>query len=187
MRRRLAGLACAALLLSACGASLSPEEKLRDLTSAVVAAANDRDPSTLRAAVAELSSEIDNQERRGDISANQATVLQRFLADLEKSAPLLTSSPTPSPTPSATPSPTPSPTPSESPTPSPEPSPTPSETPAPTAEPSPTETPSVVPTGIGVGLGQSSPQASAKPSSAKPNAKPSGKASSSPAASAATL
>ncbi len=157
MRRRLAGLACAALLLSACGASLSPEEKLRDLTSAVVTAADDRDPSSLRAAVAELSAEIDNQERRGDISANQATVLQRFLADLEKNASLLTASPTPSPTASATPSPTPSATASPTPSPTPTASPTPSPTASATAAPTPSQTVTVVPTGLGAGVGQSSP------------------------------
>ena len=159
MRRLLAPLLCV-VLLSGCAGSLSDPDKLRDLTARVVAAANDKDPSSLRAAIAALRTEVQAQEQSGTLERNQATVILRSLAALEKNAPLLTASPTPSPTPSL--SPTPSPTPSVSPTPSPTPSvsPTPSPTP-PSPTPSPTMTVSIQPT-LGVGL-NGSPSAAATP------------------------
>ena len=151
MRRLLAPLLCLALL-TGCSGSLTPVEKLRDLTARVVTAANAKDPSSLRAAVESLRNEVEAQERGGQLSHNQATVLLRFLAQLESNAPLLTASPTPSPTPSPTASPTPSPT--ASPTPSPTVSPTPSPTPSPTASPTPSATLTIMPT-LGVGFGAS--------------------------------
>ena len=161
MKRLLAPALCL-VLLSGCSGSLSDPDTLRDLTAKVVAAANDKDPTALRAAVATMRDEVDSQEQSGSLEPNQATVIRRALAAIQKNAGLLTATPTPTSSPTPSTSPTPSPTPSTSPTPSPTPtvSPTPSPTPSPTT-PAPTQTITIAPT-LGVG-GNGSPSPVATP------------------------
>ncbi len=155
MRNRLIAPALCVVLLSGCSSSLSDPDVLRDLTAKVVTAANEKDPSVLRAAVATMSDEVKSQRQSGSLEPNQATVILRALAAIEKNAGLLTATPEPTASPTPTVSPTPSPTPSASPTPSPTPtmSPPPSPTP-PSPTPSPTQTLTVQPT-LGVGVGES--------------------------------
>ena len=103
MKKLLAPALCL-VLLSGCSGKLSDPDTLRDLTAKVVAAANDKDPSALRAAVATMRSEVDSQQQSGSLEPNQATVILRALAAIERNAGLLTATPTPtpSPTPAAT-------------------------------------------------------------------------------------
>lgn len=161
MRRLLVPALCV-VLLAGCSSTLSDPDTLRDLTAKVVAAANAKDPSALRAAVATMRAEVDSQEQSGSLEPNQATVLRRSLAAIERNAGLLTGSPEPTVSPSESSSPTPSPTPNATPSPTPSPthSPTPSPTPAATT-PAPTETISISPT-LGGGL-QQSPTPTATP------------------------
>lgn len=155
MRLRLIAPALCVALLSGCSGSLSDPDVLRDLTAKVVSAANDKDPSALRAAVETMRDEVNSQRQSGSLEPNQATVILRALAAIQSKAGLLTATPEPSASPTPTASPTPSPTPTMSPTPSPTPtmSPTPSPTP-PSPTPTPTQTVTVQPT-LGVGVGQS--------------------------------
>lgn len=155
MRLLVAGAACL-LLLTGCGGSLTPAQKLQDQTAGLIEQANAKDLPGFQTSLDALRVTILQQQQAGQISAGQAVALRRLLSAIESQKNLLTA-PSPTPTPSATVSPTPSPTasPTRSPTPSPTPSPTASRTPPPTTAP-----PVTLPPTIGVGLGGPSPASS---------------------------
>jgi tRNA threonylcarbamoyladenosine modification (KEOPS) complex Pcc1 subunit len=129
--RRLLAAATAAVVLTACSSSGSPQADLQTRMNAVVNAANAKDAAQLRGAVEDFLREVTSQSQNGDITSTKAQDL-RIVADRLLTHASLLDQPSPTPAPSsAAPSPSPSPTsaaPSPSPTPAP-PSPSPTEAP----------------------------------------------------------